>query len=358
MADQRVFPVDSAFNKITVTPVHPTFGAEIKVPNWNNGDVDDETLEEIVRAGNKYGFVIFRNTGLDDKGHVDFSWKLGDLDNIKRFISGDRKLRYQYYELFDAGNIADDGSVLDPTSTRAHHNKGNGIFHADSTYNFRRASFSLLRAVELPPKGMGGHTEFADTRTAFVDLAEPLKKQLVQNDYVGCHTLAQSRKLGSPAFFSDLDPSTFPMARHRLTQIHEGSGRVNLYTGAHLHHIEGMPKEESDRLRDALRDHVTQEKYVYSFEWDQPGDMVMWDNRATLHRAAGGSFAGKYRRDLRRTTVHDDSAGAWGLNDQAGGSAFAYAVGTKNLGHAKTDAVGAGPALGEATVQPQGTAVH
>jgi hypothetical protein len=158
----------------------------------------------------------------------------------------------------------------------------------------------------------------------------------VQNDYVGCHTLAQSRKLGSPEFFADLDPSTFPMARHRLTQIHEGSGRVNLYIGAHLHHIEGMSKEESDKLRDTLKDHATQPKYKYTFEWEQPGDMVMWDNRATLHRAAGGTFAGKYRRDLRRTTVHDDSAGAWGLNDQEAGTAYAYAIGTKNLGSVET----------------------
>jgi alpha-ketoglutarate-dependent 2,4-dichlorophenoxyacetate dioxygenase len=207
------------------------------------------------------------------------------------------------------------------------------LFHCDSSYNFRRASFSLLRAVELPPKGMGGDTEFADSRTAFVDLPDTIKKDLLSKDYVGCHTLAQSRKLGSPEFFKSLDPSKFPMARHRLTQIHEGSGRTNLYVGAHLHHIEGLPEEESSKLRDTLFNHVTQSKYLYRFRWEQPGDIVMWDNRATLHRAMGGSFAGKYRRDLRRTTVHDDSAFAWGLNDTEGAAAFGYQVGTKNLGN-------------------------
>lgn len=336
MTGQGIPNMDTSFTKITVKPVHPTFGAEIEVPDWNNGNVDDETVEEIRRAGNKYGFVIFRNTGLDDKGHVDFSFKLGDLDNIRRFVTGDRKLRYAYYELFDAGNITDDGTVLDPDSTRAHHNKGNGIFHVDSSYNFRRASFSLLRAVELPPSGTGGHTEFADSRTAFAELSAALKKDLVANDYVACHSLAQSRKLGSPEFFADLDPTKMPMARHRLTQIHEGSGRATLYAGAHLHHIEGMSREDSDRLRDTLKEHMTQDKYRYTFEWEQPGDMVMWDNRSTMHRAMGGSFAGKYRRDLRRTTVHDDSAGAWGLNSREGGSAFAYAIGTKGLGSAET----------------------
>lgn len=185
--------------------------------------------------------------------------------------------------------------------------------------------------MELPPKGTGGHTQFADTRTAFVDLPDGLKKELVQNDYVGCHTLAQSRKLGSPEYFRDLDPSTFPMARHRVAQVHEGSGRVNLYVGAHLHHIEGLPDDESARLRDALNKHATQPRYVYTFEWEQPGDMVMWDNRATLHRAMGGSFAGKYRRDLRRTTVHDNSANAWGLNDAGGVTALGYQLSDRTL---------------------------
>ncbi|KEZ45110.1 hypothetical protein SAPIO_CDS2543 [Scedosporium apiospermum] len=325
-----VLYIDTSFTKITVKPVHPTFGAEIQVPDWNN--LDDDAVREISNACNKYGFCIFRNTGLDDKGHVEFSWRLGELDNIKRFITGERKLRYQYFELFDAGNIADDGSLLDPESTRAHTNRGNQLWHTDSSYNFRRASFSLLRAVELPPKGTGGHTEFADTRTAFVELPDELKKELVKNNYVGCHTLAHSRKLGSPEYFKDLDPSKFPMARHHIAQIHEGSGRVNLYVGAHLHHIEGLSDDESTKLRDTLNKHVAQPKYTYTFEWEQPGDMIMWDNRATLHRAMGGSFAGKYRRDLRRTTVHDDSAGAWGLNSTAGVTALGYQLSNKTLG--------------------------
>jgi alpha-ketoglutarate-dependent 2,4-dichlorophenoxyacetate dioxygenase len=155
------------------------------------------------------------------------------------------------------------------------------------------------------------------------DLPDPIKDDLLKNNYIGCHTFAQSRRLGSPEFFKDLDPSTFQMARHQLTQIHEGSGRATLYIGAHLHHIEGLSNEDSCNLRDMLNQHVTQEKYIYSFEWHQPGDMVIWDNRATLHRAMAGSFVGKYRRDLRRTTVHDDSSTAWGLNS----------IGERSLGY-------------------------
>ena len=268
---------------------------------------------------------------MTDTEHVNFSWRLGDLDNIKRFVTGDRKLRYQYYELFDAGNIGEDDQILSPDHPRAHANRGNRLFHTDSSYNPRRASLSLLRAIELPPRGTGGNTEFCDSRTAYEELPPHLRKVLDDGHNVGCHTFAQSRKLGSPEFFADLDPDTYPMARHSIANPHHPTGRTNLFVGAHLHHIEGLPREESDRVRDELNRFVTQDRYKISLEWDQPGDMICWDNRATLHRAAGGSFEGKHRRDLRRTTVHDDGPGAWGLNhvgeQQPGFSAYAAALG-------------------------------
>jgi alpha-ketoglutarate-dependent 2,4-dichlorophenoxyacetate dioxygenase len=113
-----------------------------------------------------------------------------------------------------------------------------------------------------------------------------------------------------------LKPEEYQMGRHHITQIHEPSGRINLYIGAHLHHIEGLSPERSDELRDMLNKHAAQNKYVVSVEWHGPGDMIIWDNRAVLHRACGGSFEGKYKRDLRRTTVHDASSTAWGLNEK------------------------------------------
>jgi alpha-ketoglutarate-dependent 2,4-dichlorophenoxyacetate dioxygenase len=105
------------------------------------------------------------------------------------------------------------------------------------------------------------------------------------------------------------------MSQHKLIQIHEPSGRRNIYIAAHSHSIVGLPQDESDALIKRLLDHVTQKKYTVSVDWKQGSDMVIWDNRCTLHRANGGSFEGKYHRDLRRTTVHDDSSTAWGLNE-------------------------------------------
>lgn len=238
---------------------------------------------------------------------MEFSKRFGDLDNIR--LNG-RKPRYAHYELFDAGNIDEShGGLLDPTSQCAHANRGNALWHVDSSFNPRRASFSLLPACELPPPGHGGNTEFADSRTAFEELPDDAKEQLLAHNYVGAHSLMHSRKLGSPQFFNDVDPTTAPMQRH------EPSGRLNLYVGAHLHHIEGGEEiAGSWDLVQRLNQHVSQAKYTTAVQWEKRGDLVIWDNRCVLHRAGAGTFEGKYKRDLSRTTVHDDSPTAWGLN--------------------------------------------
>ena len=243
---------------------------------------------------------------------MEFSRKLGDLDDIRRYLGPGRKMRYTHVELFDAGNLDADSNLIDPDSPRAHSNKGNGLFHVDSSFNPRRASYSLLRGVVLPPPDAGGNTDFADSRAAWDDLPEELKTELLEKNYLGAHCMAHSRKQGSPEYFADLDPSTAPMSYHRIAQLHEPSGRMNLYVGAHLHHIEGVPAEKSAALIEALNNHTRQQKYIISVSWHNPGDMIIWDNRAVLHRA--GEFRGRYKRDMRRTTVHDDGSYAWGEN--------------------------------------------
>lgn len=194
--------------------------------------------------------------------------------------------------------------------------QGNSLFHVDSSFNPRRAGYSLLRAHELPPKGTGGHTEYADTRTAFDDLPDDFKSDLLTNNYIAAHSLWHSRKKAAPKTFAHINPEDYPMGRHQLVQRHEPSGRMNLYIASHVHHIEGLSLEKSDELFEKLYTHATQQKYVLSVEWENNGDLVVWDNTCVIHRATGGSFEGKYRRDMRRATVHDGSSTAWGLNDR------------------------------------------
>ncbi|KAK3314900.1 hypothetical protein B0H66DRAFT_605818 [Apodospora peruviana] len=308
-----------AFKTITIKELHPTFGAEISgISDFEN--ITDSQLDEIRAAMTKYGVCVLRNTGLTDAAHVTFSQRLGgDLDNVSRYLTNGHKLRYAHIELFDAGNLDDSNQIVSLDSPRAHSNRGNRLFHVDSSFNPRRASFSLLRAVSLPPPSTGGNTDFADSRTAWDDLPESLRKELLAGDFAGAHSIAHSRKLGSPDYYSHIDPVTAqpePMSRHKIVQRHEPSGRMNLYIGAHLHHLEGngMTAECSAELIELLNRHATQRKYVMTVAWEQPGDMIIWDNRAVLHRAGEWTGEGTYVRDLRRTTVHDDSPTAWGLN--------------------------------------------
>lgn len=229
---------------------------------------------------------------------------------------GGRKPRYDYYELFDAGNVDADGTVLTADNARTHYGKGNGFFHVDSSFNPRRASYSLLRAAKLPPPNTGGNTEFADSRTAFDTLPKEVQQRLLDNDYIGVHSLHHSRKRGSPEYFAELNPLEYNMHKHRLAQVHEPSARVNLYIGAHMHHIEGLSDLESWQLTWSLMGWATRPENTVSVEWKNESDLVIWDNTAVMHRAAGGSYEHKYARDLRRTTVHDASPTAWGLNEK------------------------------------------
>lgn len=162
---------------------------------------------------------------------------------------------------------------------------------------------------------MGGATAFADTRTAFDDLSSDLKEQLLSKDYVACHSMHHSRKLAAPEAFASLNPLDYPMGRHNLVQRHEPSGRMNLYIAAHVHHIEGVSQDESQTLFNWLYQHATRNENVVEIEWQKPGDLVIWDNTCVMHRAVGGPFLRKYKRDMRRTTVHDSSSTAWGLNE-------------------------------------------
>lgn len=281
--------------------------------------------------------VVVRASKLNDDTHIELARMFGELDDVKPYIKSGRKNRLKYDELFDVSNVEEDGSIVAFNSPRGEANKvdyclgpisfrttqvdtasqGNGLFHVDSSFNPRRAGYSLLLAHELPPKSTGGNTAFADTRTAYDDLDQETKSNLLAKDYVAAHSVLHSRKLAAPEYFADTNPEEHPMGRHKLLQRHEKSGRLNLYLAAHIHHIEGLEPRESQELFERLFNHATQDKYVVEIEWEEPTDLVVWDNTCTMHRAIGGEFQYKYRRDMRRATVHDSSIAAWGLNEKS-----------------------------------------
>lgn len=299
---------------LSFTPLHETFGAEVHGMPWQE-TIPDPIIQDIKDAVHKYGVLVFRGANLDNDEHIRFSRHFGDLDNVKAFMKAGRRMRFpEQPEIFDLSNLDEKGDLMtNPDSIRVAAYKGNFLWHADMAYNPRRCSYAILRAVELPPPGTGGETEFLDTRKAFEDL--PPWKQAQLEKLVTNNSFYHQRKLAAPEAYADLEPLASPMSRHRLVPLHEQSGRKNLFITTWVHHFDGKTKEESLPLVNELLDWVSKPEYKLTVQWHNNGDLLMWDNRAVIHRATdGGSYAFKYRRDVRRTTIKDDGASAYGEN--------------------------------------------
>lgn len=261
---------------LTFKLLHPTFGAECGGVDFSCA-LSPAVVDSLRVALAQYGVLVFRQARLDDARHVAFAAQLGELDDSTPYIKAGRKHRLApYTELFDVSNLDDDGELVTTDSLRFQLGLGNGLFHVDSAFNPRRAGYSILRAHELPPKGTGGATAFADTRTAYDDLDNDTKAEI--QDYIINHSLWHSRRLAAPdcEFLKGMDPEKHFMGRHALVQMHEPSQRMNLYIAHHAHHIEGLPKEEGQAIIRHLLQHAMQDKYTFQVDWENSGDIIIW----------------------------------------------------------------------------------
>ncbi len=282
---------------VDAKPAGPSFVAEVSGVDFSR-PVDSATLAEIISAMDRYAVCVFRNTGLTDESHIAFSRLLGKLEHAPRLF-GKNVTRFKHPELFDAGNLDASGRILIDERRRIY-NKGNALWHTDSSFNTHRASYSLLLAHEVPPAG--GDTQFADTRAAYDALDAQMKAKI--EGLWAEHWLWHSRMLAGYPEPTEEERLAKPPARHKLVQTHPGSGRKTLYIASHASHIVGWPVEEGRQLLRELIDFATQPRFVQSVSWKQAGDLVIWDNRCTMHRATPFQDT-VYRRDMRRTTVFD-----------------------------------------------------
>jgi alpha-ketoglutarate-dependent 2,4-dichlorophenoxyacetate dioxygenase len=279
---------------LKVTPILPRFGAECSGLDLTKPLTADE-VKQVTDAMDTWGITVWRNTGMNDDQHVEFSRNFGYLERVPR-REGVR-FRLPHRELFDASNLNVDGEITQDEAA-IQYRKGDRLWHTDSAFMEKRTSYSLLLAHEVPPEG--GQTSFADTRSAYEDLSQELKDFL--EDKVGVNSLWWSRRLAG-ADIADEEIEERPTARHPLVHVHKGSGRKALFIAAHTMDVEGMPKEEGRALIRQLIEHATQPQYVFSVSW-HVGDMVIWDNLCSMHR--GGEYDyGRYKRDMRRTTVRE-----------------------------------------------------
>jgi len=279
---------------LTVKPILPRFGAEVSGIDISK-PLDADARREVVDTMDRWGVCVYRNTGLDDETHIAFSRIFGHLE-LAPAMKG-RTPRFAHRELFDAGNLDVNGNIITDESLLLH-KKGDRLWHTDSSFMEKRTSYSLLLAHEVPPEG--GKTWFADTRSAYDDLPQAMKDRIEHLELE--HSLWHSRKLaGFP--LTDADVDARPKVRQPLVMPQASTGRKALYVAAHASDVVGMPREEGRALIAELIAFATQPQYVFSVDW-QPGDLVIWDNLASMHR--GGDYdAHRYRRDMRRTTVRE-----------------------------------------------------
>ena len=244
-----------------------------------------ERLDEIGALAHRHGILLFRDQALDEEEQIAFSRGLGALEHHPEKL----KQQATHPEIFDLSNVREDGRLEDPLGTATER------WHTDSSYRAIPCRFSILYAVEVPAQG--GDTELADTRDAWDRLPADRRARLeglrVVHSYR--HSSPEAWESMSEAERAAVPPVEHPLAR-RLAD-----GRRGLYLGSHASHVVGLSLDEGRALLEALLAHATDPAHVYRHRW-RPGDLLIWDNRVTLHRRLS------YRRDvdrrvMRRTTV-------------------------------------------------------
>jgi alpha-ketoglutarate-dependent 2,4-dichlorophenoxyacetate dioxygenase len=281
-----------------VNPLHPLFGAELL-----GADLREPPGPELVAAVNdamaKHAVLVVRDQRIDDAQQIRFSRAFGPLElppymgmkplDVKRRIAP---------EMYDVSNLGPDGDFMPAESLRHASNKANEEFHTDSSFNSLPTKWSLLMAHIVPPER--GDTMYVDTRAAFDAL--PTETKTKARSAVAEHYFWKTRGAAGFTVTAEMNRA-MPPVQHPVVRMIPESGREALYVGQHTTHIVGWPREAGERFLKELNDFATQPMFIYTHKW-RVGDLVIWDNRCTLHRATGFDVF-RYKRDMRRTTINE-----------------------------------------------------
>lgn len=278
-----------------LVPLHPIFGAEVLGADLREPP-SPELVQLIDRAMADYAVVVIRDQKITDQDHIRFTRAFGPLELMPDLGTDKHRGGRLLPEMYDASNLDHDGEIITPDSARAKFNKGNELFHSDSSYNDLPTKWSLLMGHIVPPEG--GNTEFIDMRAVYDALSDDMKAKV--DPLAVEHYIWHSRQKGGLTGITLQMEAAMPPVHHPLVRLSE-NGRKALYMGGHASHIVGWPVEEGRKFLDELYEFATQPQFIYSHKW-QVGDLLIWDNRCTMHRGTPFSYF-KYKRDLRATRM-------------------------------------------------------
>jgi alpha-ketoglutarate-dependent 2,4-dichlorophenoxyacetate dioxygenase len=284
---------------ISIRQIGPCFAGEVSGVDLTKPLAREEVAA--IEAGmDRYAVLVFHDQAISDDQQIAFSNNFGRIEpavgsNITK--PEERRLRIEFA---DVSNLTKGNELFDRDDRRRMFNLGNRLWHSDSSFRATPAKYSLLSARAIP--SAGGDTEFADMRAAYDALDAQTKAEI--EDLICEHSLMYSRGLLGFAEFTAEEKATFRPVRQRLVRTHPVSGRKSLFLASHAGAIVGWPMPEARAFLRDLSEHATQRQFVYAHKW-RLHDLVIWDNRQTMHRARAFRDT-EEPRDMRRTTIMGD----------------------------------------------------
>ena len=282
---------------LTFRKLHSCFAAEVG-PIELRRAYDADTLAGIRAGMDEYAVLVFRDQPFTDEDQLAFARRLDGELHTKTGARVLVKSRLGNEAVADISNLDEDGGIMKSDDRRRMYSLGNRLWHTDASFQDPPGRYSMLSARVVP--SVGADTEFADTRAAY-DALDPETKARLEGLRVH-HSIAHSRQMLGFEFSAE-ETAALPGAVHPLIRALPRSNRRSLYVASHASCIVDWPVPEGRLLLRDLIEHATQREFVYRHAW-RVGDLVIWDNRATMHRATPFDDA-KYRRELRRVTTLD-----------------------------------------------------
>jgi alpha-ketoglutarate-dependent 2,4-dichlorophenoxyacetate dioxygenase len=279
---------------LAATPSLPSFAA--RVTGVDLAALTPAETAALREAIDTYSVLILPGQSLDDDHLLALGKAFGDVEPPRnhRVV-----LRLKHAELADISNLDANNQLRAPDDHRRLDSLGNRLWHSDASFREVPGALSMLFAHIVPPAG--GETEFADLRAAYDALDAEMKARI--EGLTVEHSIFHSRGQLGHVDYTEAERAALPPVVHPLVRVHPGSRRKTLYMGAHASHIVGWPMPDGRLLLRDLMEHATQREFVYRHAW-RAGDLVIWDNRCTLHRGRAYDDA-KHPRDLRRVTTKD-----------------------------------------------------